>query len=240
MISGVGAFFCEQLNINFWIGTGFASAVSYAMFLNKFKGIETFSLILVPLIILGILVLGFSNYDGIEIANDTNIEIKEKNSFLLSGILYASYNSLILIPILINFRKYSLSKEKIFLIGGLTSLILGSLMLIIYYINNLFYPEITSVELPNMLLASLLSNKLKMAYGLVLLSAIFTTAFSSGFSFLEMRKKDNYEKNALLICIIAFICARFGFSNMMNVCYPLFGYSRNFSNNINNKKIYKE
>ena len=224
MISAVGAFFEEQLNINFWIGTGLASSISYIMFLNKFNGIEKFSLLLVPLILVGILILGFSNYDGIEIKNNMDIVVKENSNFILSGILYASYNSLILVPILINFRKYSLNKEKIFLIGVATLVILASLMLIIYNINNLFYPEITNVELPNMLIASLLSKEFKIIYGLVLLSAIFTTAFSSGFSFLEMRKKENYEKNALFICIIAFLCAKFGFSNLMRICYPIFGY----------------
>ena len=107
-------------------------------------------------------------------------------------------------------------------------------MILIYNVNNLFYPEITKVELPNMLIASMISNKFKIAYGLVMLIAIFTTAFSCGFSFLEMHKKENYEKNALIICILAFICAKFGFSNMINVCFPLFGYFRNISNNINN------
>ena len=75
-----------------------------------------------------------------------------------------------------------------------------------------------------MLLASLLSNKLKVAYGLVMIIAIFTTAFSCGYSFLKMHKKENYERNALIICFLAFLCARFGFSNMINFCFPFFGY----------------
>lgn len=224
MISGVGAFFEEQLNINFWIGTAFASAVSYVMFLNKFKGIETFSLILVPLIIIGILVIGFSNYNGLEIAKTNDIQTSQNGNFILSAILYASYNSLILIPILINLRKYNFEKKRIFILGALVTLILGYLMFLIYKINNLFYPEITAVELPNMMLASLLSKEIKVVYGIVMLCAIFTTAFSCGFSFLEMRKKENYEKNALVICVIAFLCARFGFSNMINICFPFFGY----------------
>ena len=63
-------------------------------------------------------------------------------------------------------------------------------MFLIYRINNLFYPEIISVELPNMRLASLLSNEIKIFYGIVILAAIFTTAFSCGFNFLEMKKKE--------------------------------------------------
>lgn len=45
MISGVGTFFEEQLGINFWLGASLAASISYAMFLNKFAGLEFFSMI---------------------------------------------------------------------------------------------------------------------------------------------------------------------------------------------------
>lgn len=107
-------------------------------------------------------------------------------------------------------------------------------MLVIYNVNNMFYPNIVSKELPNMYIASLLSNKFKIAYGFVMLMAIFTTAFSSGFNFLEMRKKENYERNALIISILALVCSKIGFSNLINFCFPIFGYLRNFTNNTYN------
>ena len=145
-------------------------------------------------------------------------------NFLLSAILYTSYNSLILVPILINFKKYKLNNMKISIIGLATAGILFLLMLLIYNANNLFYPEIMNAEMPNMVLASLLDSKIKLAYGVVMLAAIFTTAFSCGFSFLEMCQKENYERNALIICVLAFLCAKIGFSTMINYCFPIFGY----------------
>lgn len=234
MISGVGIFFEEQLNINFWLGASIAASISYAMFLNKFNGLEVFSMLLVPFIIVGILFLGFLNYEEIEIAQNISAPISKNGNFFVSGILYASYNSLILVPILINFRKYKLKDNKIFLIGLLTTLILGILMIVIYKTNNMFYSDTVLQELPNMYLASLLGSKFKIAYGLVMLLAIFTTAFSSGFNFLKMRKEENYEKNALGICILALACSRIGFSNLINFCFPLFGYLRNYTNNTYN------
>lgn len=76
MIAGVGAFVKEQLNISYWIGAAFASTVSYAMFLHKFEGLEIFNCILVPLIILGILIIGISDYSNlnINISEETSIE----------------------------------------------------------------------------------------------------------------------------------------------------------------------
>ena len=153
---------------------------------------------------------------------------------MFHGILYASYNSLILVPILINLKKYNFENKKVIWIGIFTSFILGVLMLVIYNVNNMFYPDIVSKELPNMYIASLFSNNFKIAYGFVMLMAIFTTAFSSGFNFLEMRKKENYERNALIISLLALVCSRIGFSNLINFCFPLFGYLRNFANNTYN------
>ena len=83
---------------------------------------------------------------------------------------------------------------KICIIGLATAGILFLLMLLIYNANNLFYPEIMNAEMPNMVLTSLLDSKIKLAYGVVMLAAIFTTAFSCGFSFLEMCQKENYER----------------------------------------------
>lgn len=138
--------------------------------------------------------------------------------------LYASYNSLLFVPMLINLKKYNLNKRKIFILSLLTMIVLGSLMFVIYKTNNYFYPEIMSVEMPNMMLAAMLSTKMKVAYGIVIIVAIFTTAFSSGFNFLQMCSNKNYEKNALLLCVVAFLCSKIGFSTMINIFFPLFGY----------------
>lgn len=117
MISAIGAFVEEQLNINFWYGSALAASICYTMFLNKFKGIEIISLGLVPLIIIGIVFLGISDYQGISI-NITKEVIDVNNNYtgnwLLAAILYASYNSLILVPILLNFKNYNFSKINIY------------------------------------------------------------------------------------------------------------------------------
>lgn len=74
MISGVGTFVNEQLGFSFWYGSAIAASISYIMFLKNFKGIEVFNCVLVPLIILGILVIGFANYDGLEVTIQDKIE----------------------------------------------------------------------------------------------------------------------------------------------------------------------
>ena len=217
----------EQLNISFVFGTAIASFICYTMFLGNFKSIEVISSFLVPVIILGIVILGISDYEGISkefLPNYITSDINYKGNWLVSSILYASYNSLILIPILINLKKYNLSRFKVLMLGVATFFILGILMFFIYKVNAIFYPNIMLVELPNMMYASLLSSLIKNFYSVVIIAAIFTTAFSCGFSFLNMLNKKNYKRNALLLCIVSFFCSGIGFSNMINICFPIFGY----------------
>ena len=169
------------------------------------------------------MLLGFSNCEEIKPFVKV-VEVTENFNFIVSAILYASYNSLILIPILTNFQKYNLSNRNIKKISFLIAIILGFLIFIIYKKNSIFYPEILIKELPNMYIAEVTSSKMKILYGLVMISSIFTTAFSCGLSFLNMRKKENYTRNAFFICILALICSKIGFSNMVNICFPLFGF----------------
>lgn len=66
----------------------------------------------------------------------------------------------------------------------------------------------------------------KYLYGLVILAAIFTTAISTGYSFLEniSKNKKQYFYYAVFICVIGIFCCNFGFSFLLNLLYPILGY----------------
>ena len=77
-----------------------------------------------------------NNYEK-EIVETTNksdiIEIPIKqNGFLISSLLYASYNSIILIPVLTSLREYVTSKKQVIKISTISSLIIIILALLIY------------------------------------------------------------------------------------------------------------
>ena len=61
-------------------------------------------------------------------------------------------------------------------------------------------------------------------YSVVILFAIITTAFSCGYSFLKMNSEKNYFRNSALMCLAGVVLSRIGFSQMINNCFPLFGY----------------
>ena len=62
-------------------------------------------------------------------------------------------------------------------------------------------------------------------YGVIILGAIITTAVSSAFGFLNniSENEKQYVLMNKLICIISVFISMLGFSNLVNILYPLFG-----------------
>ena len=66
----------------------------------------------------------------------------------------------------------------------------------------------------------------KYLYGITILVAILTSAISAGYSILENYKDNNkkYKNMALLICVSSILVSKIGFSNLIGLLYPVFGF----------------
>ena len=226
MISAIGSYGEQQYSISFWYGASFAGIICFILFLFKFSGLEKLNNFLVPFILVGIFILGIANYD----VNSVELEVGNfhksifMNNWFISALLYAGYNSILLIPILAELNIYKLKKRDVFLLSCFSTLLLSIAGVLIYFAISLFYPDILSIELPTLFLAEVCGKAIKYFYSIVILFAIFTTAFSCGYSFLRMSKGKNYFRNTCLICVLGVILSRIGFSDMINFFFPIFGY----------------
>lgn len=224
MIAGVGAFFEEQFNIPFWYGAIIAASVCSLTFMYKLKGIETINSLLVPLMILGILMIGLGNYNPNSIEKIVpNLNNNFTNNWFVSCTLYASYNLLVLIPVITTFNKYKFSGKQIIGIATITFVILGLAGVLIFRVVDIFYPYIMNYQMPTLRIASMLGAGVNRFYSFVIIMAIFTSAVSSGYAFLNMRKKA-YTMRAVGICVASVLFAKVGFANLVNIFFPIFGY----------------
>ena len=226
MISAIGTYGNEQYNINFWVGTSFASAICFVLFLLRFKGLEKLNSFLVPIILIGVLLaslISHASSDYIFYEEEPSNDFLFSNWFL-AAVLYTGYNSILLIPILKELRIYELKKKEIFLLSVFSSLILCLAGIMIYYSVSLYYPEILSAEMPMLIVAKNTNFYFYVFYNFVVLFAIFTTAFSSGYAFLMLNFEKNYFRNCALICAMSVLVSRIGFSKLVNSCFPIFGY----------------
>lgn len=227
MIAGFGAYFEQELGINKIIGSVILAILSFVVFMTSVKGVVKVSEILVPILIIFITIIGAINIKDINLIELENYIIRVNNSnYLLSGILYCSYNSILLIPVLITLKNYIKDKRQIRIIAISTTIILILLSMIIFLLLVKIDVDITKLEMPVAYVVSHMFKILKLTYGFIILGSIFTTAISLGTSFLQntSKSKKGYTQIALFMCIMSAIISTVGFSNLINLLYPIFGY----------------
>ena len=224
MIAGGGAYFEEQFSINKVIGSIILAVICYLILRKSTKGLIKMSQILVPLLIIFIAIIGILNILNINFSNLINYMTENnRTNWLISAILYSSYNSILLIPVLITLNN-SIEKERnIKFIAIFTTIIITILSILLFFILTKVDVNINNLEMPAVYVISKMYPLLKILYGLILLASILTTAISLGNSIMQNMGINKNITNAIL-CVTAVLVSNFGFSNLVNILYPLFGY----------------
>lgn len=230
MISGFGAYFKQEFDINSFIGSGILAIICFIIFMKDMKGVAKVSSVVVPVLILFVLIVGIKNVGLIDLndigKNVVNIRGNLFNNWFIQSIIYASYNIILLIPVLINLKKYIKNEKQITVISILSGAILCILAVIIYLLLVNVDVSFSDVEMPAVYAISHIGLGVKRIYGVVILLSIFTTAISIGMSFLEniVRNKKSFPQFAGIMCITATLISNIGFSNLVNLLFPVFGY----------------
>lgn len=208
---------CLKQEFNIPMSIGFLIIISFLLITLKkdINGIIKANNILIPILILLFIILGNKKIDNMYI-NEVNIEL----SWIVKAILYSSYNSIVLIPILIDLKKHIKKEGIIAITVGVINFILS---IIIYFLLN--SENISNVEIPILYIAETLGNKAKIIYSLVILIAIYTSAISVGHGLLKniSKTQTEYKKKAFIICLSSIFICQIGFSNLINLMYPIFG-----------------
>ncbi len=227
MIAGFGAYFSQELGIDSLIGSSVLALISFIIFKSSTKGVVKASEILVPMLILIVAIIGIINLKQIDILRLEQYATKTNNSnFAISGIIYCSYNSILLIPVLITLKEYITSKKQILGISIITTVITIILSVLIFMLLVKVDVDIKKLEMPVVYVASHMSKMFGLLYGFVILTSIFTTTISLGNGFLQNTSKNekSYTQIALIMCITSVIISKIGFSNLISSLYPIFGY----------------
>lgn len=222
MVAGFSAYFKQEFNIPNILTSIIVLVLCYITFMKNIEGIAKINSIIVPILIIIILIIGF-RANVLEIFNNIELSnIQFSGNWIIKSIEYASYNTILLIPILISLKEYTKNNEKsISLITTLIFLILA----ITIYLLMFNYTNISNIEIPIVYIASMYGNIFKYIYGVVIIFAIYTTMISAGYGFLEncTKSKKSYKFLAMLICMSGILISNLSFSNLVNLTYPVFG-----------------
>ena len=237
MVAGMSAYFHQEFGLPTWVCSIVMTLLCYVTLQRDMKGIVIVNSILIPCLILFIVFLGCKNIEFTK--GYFNLQTSLGNyswGWLLSSILYASYNSIVLIPMIVELKGYMNSKRKAKIASALCTIIL---ILIGVCLFCLLLRDETAyqLELPMIEIVKYFGWAYPHLYGIVVVVAIFTSAISAGYGFLknEVAKKEfkkgniqereskYYKKLLLIMCFLAPIVANFGFSNLVSRLYPIFG-----------------
>lgn len=225
MVAGFSAYFNQEYSIPYIVGSIVICVLSFFTFLNNINGIVRINSYFIPFLIFIIILLGFKNLECF--TNITYHSINSEFSWVINFLLYASYNLVVVVPILITLKKYVTNIKKAKLISFFVTLFLIIMSVIIFILLNHYFIDIHSLELPIIYIASQTGNIFRYVYGIAILFAIFTTAISSGYAFLNnlnIRNKKAYTFISFLVCLVSIFLSNIGFGSLLNNLYPILGF----------------
>lgn len=226
MIAGFGAYLNQEFGVNQMLGSAVLAAITFCIGTGKSESIIKINQYIVPTLVLLILVITLISLNGTGVEEIKNSMLESKQGYMLTGIIYASYNTILLIPILITLGKNVGSKIQIKKIAICSSMVILILAYAIFFMLTKIDVDISKLEMPAVYAVSLTFNIFRYVYGVILLLAIFTTSISLQKSFLQnvVSDKVKIKSIAFLMGIIGVLVSRIGFANLVNYLYQLLGY----------------
>lgn len=233
MSTGLATFFKQEMGIPIVITSTLNSVVVYFIFMKSVKGIMNLNSIVVPIMIIIILVISMKNFPVSDFFTYTNDIYKKAPvaetmpdaiKATTKAILYTSYNSITLIPIIVTLSSSINKKKEIRGVSLITGILVFILIFSIYKMLILSNLDIKLYEIPVLEILSGFTKTEKILYEIAIVAAIFTSEISAGFGILEnIREKEKYKIVALIMCVLGIPISYIGFGRLVEVLYPVFG-----------------
>ena len=224
MISGFGAYFEQQFHIQALFGSIIFAIICFFVLIKDIQGVKIVNSVIVPVLIVIIMTVGFLNMKNI--AGLTKFGLRNNSKWILEAIVYCSYNMILVIPVLVNLGKYIKTKKDIIIISILSGGIVFLLAIAIFLLLASLKIDYSKIEMPAVFAINNCYSQFSTSYGIVILFSIFSTAISIGISFLKSIKKNknSYPQIVVIMCISGVFISNFGFSNLVKLLFPIFGY----------------
>lgn len=225
MISGFGTYLSQAFGMNQIIGSSILALISYIVFLRKIESFAKINNIVIPILITIILIIGIINIVNLK-KIDNNIYLDKSYFWILQAILYASYNLVLVEPVLVNLKQFLKNKKQILKISIGVGIIMTILATLEFLLLTNVDVNFKNLEMPLVYVVEKTFPRFTYLYGIIILIAIFTTAVSVGISFLNniSKNKKSFPQKAEILCISSVIISQISFSKLVEYLFPLFGF----------------
>lgn len=223
MISGFGAYFEQEFNISKLIGATILSIICFFILLKDVEGVTKVNSVIVPVLIIVILIISFKNIQTLDLSK---IEINLNCNWIIQAIVYCSYNMILVIPVLVGLKQYIKSKKQIIIVSILSTTIVFILAISIFLLLTHVDTNFENLQMPAVYVIDNSFPQFRVIYGIVILLSIFSTAISIGISFLKNISKDkkSFPQIVGIMCISGIAISNIGFSSLVKMLFPVFGY----------------
>ena len=230
MISGFGAYFEQQFEIPAIIGAIILATISFVVLIKDIEGVKRVNSVIVPILIIVIFIIGFLSLKNIFSGSgeiwQANFESKYNFNWILQAVVYCSYNMILVIPVIVNLGKYIKNKNQIVIVSVFSGAIVFVLAMSIFLVLTSVKTDYSRIQMPAVYAIDNNFPHFSGVYGIVILLSIFSTAISIGISFLKniTKNKKSYPQFVAIMCISGVLISNFGFSNLVKMLFPIFGY----------------
>ena len=209
----------QQLSLPRFLGSFVISILCYTTFIGNINRITKINSVIIPFLVCLILFAGFKVFfsGNFFISNNSDF------NFIFTSFIYASFNTIPLIPLLLTMHKEidSYRKINIITLASFIFMLVSALSVFIVTCSNISgNSEIILLEVSHSW-----GNFESLIFSFVVLAAIYTSAICSGYGFAKnlAKSEKQYRVIILIICIIAIFLSNFSFANAVQVVYPFFG-----------------
>jgi len=227
MFAGAGATLAQEYGLPYEVGLLGMAAATLTTVLSGIRGVVNSVSFVVPFLLTAVLAVSAATLA----AGTLNLDFTEPHRaavshWAVSGVAYGSFNLLLAASVLAPLARLTGRRHLApGVILGALGLGLGALAVNLTILVHV--PDAASAEVPMVLAAARMSPALALAYTVVLLAEVYTTAVSGLFGFVNRVVGEHSRWFRLLTIVataLAVIGGQAGFSRLVSILFPVVGY----------------
>lgn len=229
ILAGSGALINQFFGLPRILGSLIMLSIAIFFLLRGTDGLIEVNSFIVPGLICTITLVTFLYFcfckDAVSINNIVSFP-PQKKGILLSTILYAGYNTLSASGVIVPLSN-TMKKSRTMVIGIICGA--AGLTILCFMINLLLtinQPYIYNYEIPLLFVANRFGNIIQAILLMIIWLEMFSTEISDIYSIsktIEQSFNIDFKKAIFPVITVALIISQFGFGNLINKLYPLFG-----------------
>lgn len=229
ILAGSGALINQFFGIPKIIGSLIMVCLAIFFLLRDTNGLIEVNSFIVPTLIITITLITFLYFmfckDMTSVEQMTKIQ-PQKTGIALSTILYAGYNTLCCLGVLVPLSNQIRKPKTMFYGITLGAIGLAALSFAINFLLMINQPYIHKYEIPLLFVAEPFGNIVQALLLVVIWLEMFSTEISDVYSIsktLDNNFNIDFKKGIFIVILIALPISRIGFSNLIGYLYPFFG-----------------